>query len=167
LTWCHSSLDSFQPRRYHNSCRFFIEGGILATRSAAKAHRQSIKRRLRNRAVKSATKTAIKRANETIAGGDFDAAREAVRAAISTLDRAARKGVLHPNNAGRHKSRLLLRYNASVAALQTPVAERPARKEKPGAAKAAASKEAKGAAKASAPKTAKGAKSTAAKKPKK
>jgi len=138
----------------------------LATRSAAKAHRQSIKRRLRNRAVKSATKTAIKRANETIAGGDFDAAREAVRAAISTLDRAARKGVLHPNNAGRHKSRLLLRYNASVAALQTPVAERPARKEKP-ATKAAASKEAKGAAKASAPKTAKGAKSTAAKKPKK
>jgi len=138
----------------------------LATRSAAKAHRQSIKRRLRNRAVKSATKTAIKRANETIAGGDFDAAREAVRAAISTLDRAARKGVLHPNNAGRHKSRLLLRYNASVAALQTPVAERPARKEKP-ATKAAASKEAKGAAKASTPKTAKGAKGTAAKKPKK
>ena len=138
----------------------------MATRSAAKAHRQSIKRRLRNRAVKSATKTAIKRANETIAGGDFDAAREAVRAAISTLDRAARKGVLHPNNAGRHKSRLLLRYNASVAALQTPVAERPARKEKP-ATKAAASKEAKGAAKASTPKTAKGAKGTAAKKPKK
>ena len=138
----------------------------MATRSAAKAHRQSIKRRLRNRAVKSATKTAIKRANESIAGGDFDAAREAVRAAISTLDRAARKGVLHPNNAGRHKSRLLLRYNASVAALQTPVAERPARKEKP-ATKAAASKEAKGAAKASTPKTAKGAKGTAAKKPKK
>ncbi len=138
----------------------------MATRSAAKAHRQSIKRRLRNRAVKSATKTAIKRANESIAGGDFDAAREAVRAAISTLDRAARKSVLHPNNAGRHKSRLLLRYNASVAALQTPVAERPARKEKP-ATKAAASKEAKGAAKASTPKTAKGAKGTAAKKPKK
>ena len=137
----------------------------MATRSAAKAHRQSIKRRLRNRAVKSATKSAIKRANDSIAGGDFDAAREAVRIAISTLDRAARKGVLHPNNAGRHKSRLLLRYNASVAALQTPVAERPARKEKQGTAKAAASKEAKSSAKKSA-KTSKGAKRAPVKKPK-
>ena len=138
----------------------------MATRSAAKAHRQSVKRRLRNRAVKTATKTAIKRAKESIAGGDLDAAREAVRAAISTLDRAASKGVLHPNNAGRHKSRLLLRYNASIAALQTPVAERPARKEKP-ATKAAASKEAKGATKASASKAAKGAKRAPVKKPKK
>lgn len=112
----------------------------MATRSAAKAHRQSVKRRLRNRVVKSATKTAIKRANESIAGGDPAVAREAVRDAISTLDRAARKGVLHPNNAGRHKSRLLLRYNASVAALQTPVIERPARKEKSSRPKAAASK---------------------------
>ena len=137
----------------------------MATRSAAKAHRQSIKRRLRNRAVKSATKSAIKRANDSIAGGDFDAAREAVRTAINTLDRAARKGVLHPNNAGRHKSRLLLRYNASVAALQTPVAERHARKEKQGTAKAAASKEAKSSAKKSA-KTSKGAKRAPVKKPK-
>src|SRR5207249_7231741 len=93
-----------------------------------------------HRRIKSAARTAIKRANDTIAGGDFDAAREGVRAAISSRDRAARKGVLHPNNAGRHKSRLLLRYNASVAALQTPVAERPARKEKSPRTKAAGSK---------------------------
>ena len=90
----------------------------LATRSAAKAHRQSVKRRIRNRAVKSATKTALKRAGESIVGGDMDAARDSVRAAIQTLDRAAQKGVLHPNNAGRRKSRLLLKYNAAVAALQ-------------------------------------------------
>lgn len=104
----------------------------MGTQSAIKAHRQSVKRRLRNRAVKSATKTAIKRATEAIAGGDMDAAREAVRAAISTLDKAAQKGVLHPNNAGRRKSRLLLRYNASVAALQIPSEEQqPRRKAKP------------------------------------
>ena len=103
----------------------------MGTRSAIKAHRQSIKRRLRNRAVKSATKTAIKNANEAIVGTDIDAAREAVRNALRTLDRAAQKGVLHPNNAGRRKSRLLLKYNASVAALQTPADERPATKEKP------------------------------------
>ena len=116
----------------------------MGTRSAAKAHRQSIKRRLRNRAVKSATKTAVKRAIDTIAGGDVDAARDAVRAALRTLDRAAQKGVVHPNNAARRKSRLLLRYNASVAALQVPAEERPARKEKPSRAKAAAPKTAKG-----------------------
>jgi hypothetical protein len=88
-----------------------------------------------------------------------------VRTAISTLDRAARKGVLHPNNAGRHKSRLLLRYNASVAALQTPVAEGPARKEKQGVAKTTRPKEAKGSAKTRG-KTVKSAKKAPAKKPK-
>ena len=92
----------------------------MATRSAAKAHRQSIKRRLRNRAVKSATKTALKRASDAIVGGDMGAARDVVRNALQTLDRAAQKGVLHPNNAGRRKSRLLLKYNAAVAALQVP-----------------------------------------------
>ena len=106
----------------------------MATRSAAKAHRQSLKRRLRNRAVKSSTKTAVRRANESILGGDMEAAREATRAAIQALDRAAQKGVLHANSAGRRKSRLLLRFNAAVAAIQAPEAE----PKKPRAAKKAA-----------------------------
>jgi small subunit ribosomal protein S20 len=100
----------------------------LATRSAQKAHRQSLKRRLRNRAVKSSTKTAVKRAVESIASGDMEAAREVVRTALTQLDRAAQKGIIHPNNAARRKSRLYLRYNAAVAALQAPPEERPARK---------------------------------------
>jgi small subunit ribosomal protein S20 len=112
-------------RRHH-------QGGELATKSAAKAHRQSLKRRLRNRAVKSATKTTVKRANVAIESGDIEAARGAVRAAISTLDRAAQKGVLHANSAARRKSRLLVKYNAAVAALQVPgeekADEKPARK---------------------------------------
>jgi len=71
----------------------------------------------------------VKRATESIAAGDFEAARLVVRDALSTLDRAARKGVIHPNNAARRKSRLLLKYNAAVAAVQAPVEEkRPARK---------------------------------------
>jgi small subunit ribosomal protein S20 len=115
----------------------------LGTRSAEKAHRQSIKRRLRNRAVKSATKTAVKRANEAIASGDVDVSRDAVRAALRSLDRAAQKGVIHPNNAGRRKSRLLLRYNASVAALQVPPEERTAQKDKTPRAKRSASAGAK------------------------
>ena len=90
----------------------------MSTRSAEKAHRQSLERRLRNRAVKSATKTAVKQANEAIVSGDINAAREAVRAALIALDKAAQKGVLHSNNAARHKSRLLIKYNAAIAVKQ-------------------------------------------------
>ncbi len=90
----------------------------MSTRSAEKAHRQSLERRLRNRAVKSATKTAIKQANEAIVAGDINVARDAVRAALVALDKAAQKGVLHSNNAARHKSRLLIKYNAAIAVKQ-------------------------------------------------
>lgn len=99
----------------------------MATRSAAKAHRQSLKRRLRNRSIKSQTKTYVKKAEEAIAGyagtvaaggGDPEAVRLAVRKALSALDRAATKGVLHPNNAARSKSRLVLKYNAAMAVMQ-------------------------------------------------
>ena len=101
----------------------------MATRSAQKAHRQSLKRRIRNRAVKSSTKTAIKNAGTAIVAGDMDVARDSVRAAIAALDRAATKGVIHPNNAARRKSRLLLRYNAAIAAIQSPASdEKPVKK---------------------------------------
>ena len=90
----------------------------MGTRSAAKAHRQSLERRLRNRAVKSATKTAIKKANDAILSGDLDTARDVVQEAVVALDKAAQKGVLHDNNSARHKSRLLTKYNAAVAVRQ-------------------------------------------------
>ncbi len=90
----------------------------MSTRSAEKAHRQSLTRRLRNRAAKSATKSAVNKANVAIISGDLDAAREATRAALIALDKAAQKGVLHSNNAARHKSRLLIKYNAAIAVRQ-------------------------------------------------
>lgn len=95
----------------------------MATRSAAKAHRQSLKHRLRNRMVRSATKTVMKKAEAAIAAGDPEEARLAVRAALSNLDRAAKKGVIHANAAARRKSRLILKYNAAVAAVQSSVTE--------------------------------------------
>ena len=103
----------------------------MATRSAAKAHKQSLKRRLRNRMVRSATKTIVKTAEAAIAAGDPEAASLAVRAALSKLDRAAKKGVVHANAAARRKSRLVLKYNAAVAALQAPAAdvEKPKRRQ--------------------------------------
>jgi len=81
--------------------------------SAVKRIRQSEKRRVHNRAVRSRMRTYIKRANTAIVTGD--GAAEAVRAAISELDRAAQKGVIHPNSAARHKSRLMQKLNAAQA----------------------------------------------------
>ncbi len=71
--------------------------------------------------VRSATKTAVKRATDAIAAGDPEIAREAVRTAIKALDSARSKGVFHPNNVARRKSRLVLKYNAGVASIQSSV----------------------------------------------
>lgn len=49
----------------------------------------------------------VKAARSAIEAGDTAAAKEAVLAAVSELDKAAAKGVIHPNNASRRKSRLM------------------------------------------------------------
>jgi small subunit ribosomal protein S20 len=81
--------------------------------SAAKRMRQEQKRRLHNRMVKSVVKTNVTKARQAIASG-VDA-ETAVRAAASELDRAAKKGVIHRNNAARRKSRLMKQLNAAQA----------------------------------------------------
>lgn len=84
------------------------------SRSAAKRMRQEQKRRLHNRSIKSAVKTEITKARNAIASGvDPEVAEAAVRAAVSALDRAAKKGVIHKNNAARRKSRLMKLFNAA------------------------------------------------------
>jgi len=80
--------------------------------AAEKRMRQEKKRRLRNRMVKSTVKTQITKARQAIASGAE--AQEAVRAAVSELDRAAKKGVIHRNNAARRKSRLMKQLNAAI-----------------------------------------------------
>jgi small subunit ribosomal protein S20 len=80
--------------------------------SAAKRMRQEQKRRLHNRSIKSLVRTSITKARNSIAAGDENS-EEAVRTAISELDRAAKKGVIHRNNAARRKSRLMKRLNAA------------------------------------------------------
>lgn len=74
--------------------------------SALKRHRQSEKRRQRNAAVKSSLRTAVKKVKETAAAGKADEAKASLQKAISELDRAVTKGVLHRNNASRRISRL-------------------------------------------------------------
>jgi len=82
------------------------------TQSAKKRVRQNERRRRRNRMVLSRTRTATRKANEKIAMGDKEQAADALRAAISQIDKAAQKGVIHKNAAARRKSRLMAKFNA-------------------------------------------------------
>ena len=79
--------------------------------AAEKRMRQEKKRRLRNRMVKSTVKTYVTKARQAIDSGAD--AQEAVRTAVSELDRAAKKGVIHRNNAARRKSRMMKQLNAA------------------------------------------------------
>jgi small subunit ribosomal protein S20 len=84
-------------------------------KSAEKRARQSAKSQDRNRTLRSGARTAIKNARAAIASGDRDAAAEAVAIAGRALDKAASKGVIHPNNAARRRSRITLALNKMEA----------------------------------------------------
>jgi small subunit ribosomal protein S20 len=80
-------------------------------KSALKRIRSSEKRRQRNRVVRGSTRSAVRRARTTIAGKDMAVAEVAVHDAVSALDKAAAKGVIHKNSAARRKSRLMRQLN--------------------------------------------------------
>lgn len=64
----------------------------------------------RNKAYRSALRTAVKKANTAIESNAADAA-DAVKAAVVKIDQAAGKGIIHKNNAARKKAALVTRYN--------------------------------------------------------
>ena len=76
------------------------------TDSAKKRVRQNEKREERNRLFRVTARTHVKRVRRLIAEKRFDEAENAYRLAERALDKAARKGIVHPNNASRRKSRL-------------------------------------------------------------
>ena len=78
---------------------------------AKKATRQSVKQSQRNRSVRSNTRTTMVRALRSVGSGDVDAAEPAFQQAVSALDKAAQKGVLHKKTASRYKSRMAARLN--------------------------------------------------------
>ncbi len=85
------------------------------TKSAQKQVRVSEKRQLRNKSARSLCKTNITKAEKLIFSGELESARQVVEAAISSLDKAAEKGIIHPNNAARRKSRLMKKLNEAQA----------------------------------------------------
>jgi len=84
---------------------------LPVTKSARKQVRVAERRRLRNKSIRSLCKTNITKAERFIFSGELGSAQKVVVVAISSLDKAAKKGVIHPNNAARRKSRLMKKLN--------------------------------------------------------
>ena len=89
---------------------------MARSKSAQKQARAAEKKQLRNKSVRSQCKTGITKAEKIIFSGEIESARQAVVDTISSLDKAAVKGVIHPNNAARRKSRLVKKLNEALSA---------------------------------------------------
>jgi small subunit ribosomal protein S20 len=84
--------------------------------SAKKRHRQNLRNRDRNRAVKSVVKKEVRKVLAAIAGGDPAVAKEHLRTVSKKVDQAAAKKTIHRNRAARIKSRLSARVKAASKA---------------------------------------------------
>lgn len=93
-------------------------------KSQIKRNRQNDKRRLRNRATRGTARIAVRTARTAIDSG-IPESKAALMAAISALDKAAEKGVLHKNNAGRRKSRLMKAFAKMEPVMAEPAMVEP------------------------------------------
>ena len=84
------------------------------SKSINKAARSAEKRRLRNRSVRSTVGTHVIKASKLIAKGESEPAQNAVVTAISSIDKAVSKGVIHRNKGARLKGRLSKKLNQSI-----------------------------------------------------
>ena len=85
---------------------FFRRKTLANIKSQIKRNRQNEKRRVNNRNVRGAARTAVNQARAAFEEGAPET-KDAVLKAISAIDKAAEKGVIHKNNAARRKSRLM------------------------------------------------------------
>ncbi len=76
------------------------------TKSALKANRQNIKRRARNRQLRSKLRTALKSIHASLDAKDLASAKGALSKTVSIVDKMAAKGIIHTKTANRYKSRL-------------------------------------------------------------
>jgi len=89
---------------------------LANTKSALKNVRKTARRNARNRVFRSRARTFIKKTQLQIEAGDLAAAQETAQRAVKALDKAAQKGIIHPNNASRRKSRLVKRLHQALQA---------------------------------------------------
>lgn len=88
-----------------------LEDWLANIKSQIKRNKQAEIAHLRNKGSKSEIKTYISKFEKTVAAGDKENAKSTLDKAIKTLDKAAAKGVIHPNNAANKKSRLAKKLN--------------------------------------------------------
>jgi small subunit ribosomal protein S20 len=93
-----------------------------------------VREQRRNKSVRSFVKSRLTKAEELIAKKEMEAAKEAVVKAVSALDRAARKGVIHPNKAARRKSRLMKKLNQALKSEAAAAPAKPPRRRRKAAA---------------------------------
>jgi small subunit ribosomal protein S20 len=86
---------------------------VANTKSAEKAARQAEKHRVRNVALRSRMRTAIRKVNDALAGADKDAVKTSYTDAVPQIDALVTKGLIHRNKAARHKSRLAAKARAA------------------------------------------------------
>mgnify|MGYP006289365209 CR=1 FL=1 len=79
--------------------------------SAAKRHRQSERRRVRNRAVRSQVRSSIRKFLAAVHTNNREQASDQLKSVTQLIDSAAHKGVYHKNTAARTKSRLTRKLN--------------------------------------------------------
>jgi small subunit ribosomal protein S20 len=87
---------------------------VANIKSQIKRIGQNERRRVRNKAVKSELKTAVRRFREAAAAGDAEATNTAFRSASRLLDKAASKGVIHKNQAANRKSAMANRASTNA-----------------------------------------------------
>jgi small subunit ribosomal protein S20 len=88
---------------------------VANIKSQIKRNRQNEKARMRNKAVKSSLKTAVRKFNTAVASDGAESAAEQLRAASRQLDKAVSKGVIHRNQAANRKSAIAKRLAALSA----------------------------------------------------
>lgn len=85
-------------------------------KSAMKRARQNVKRREQNHYYRTTARGYIKKVRKLIEQDNLEEAEATLQATVKALDKAAQKGVIHPNNAARRKSRLMKALNKAKAA---------------------------------------------------
>ena len=103
---------SDKPNQTKNEFNYYDGGaGIGNIKSAKKRILVAEKRAEKNKSVRSRVKTAVKKVDAAIAANDKAAAEAALKAAVSELDKATKKGIYHKNTTARKVSRLTIAVN--------------------------------------------------------
>ena len=103
------------------------------TKSSKKDLRRIAKRNVRNKGTRTSLKTHVKNVRTAAASGDTEGTKKSLTAAVSAIDKAAQRGIIHKNQAARRKSRAAKAANKISSTRTEPKAAKPKAAKKPAA----------------------------------